>query len=84
MGAKAYASAMELLRNARYQEFKGRLECETLATDNPTVKIVVADASRQQTITHYVGCRGFPRQEVLTQLEDNLDKVFRTRRFTGR
>ena len=84
MSTQAYATAMQLLRDARYPEFIGRHECEIEVTDNPTVKIVVADASRQQTITHYVGCRGFPRQEVLTQLEDNLDKVFRTRRFTGR
>ena len=83
MGAKAYTTATQLLRDARYQEFTGSLDCETWATDNPTVEIVVTDASGQQTITHYRGCRGFPRQEDLTRLEDNLDKVFRTRRFTG-
>jgi hypothetical protein len=83
MDAKAYATATQLLRDARYQEFTGSLVCEIFATDNPTVEIAVADASGQQTITHHRGCRGFARQEDLTSLEDNLDKVFRTRRFTG-
>jgi hypothetical protein len=83
MDAKAYATATQLLRDARYQEFTGSLVCEIFVTDNPTVEIVVADASGKQTITHYRGCRGFARQEDLTSLEDNLDKVFRTRRFTG-
>lgn len=83
MTPKAYATAMRLLNAARYQEFTGRLECKTLVTDNPTVEIVVADDSVRQTINHYIGCRGFPRQGDLTELEDDLDKVFRTRRFTG-
>ena len=81
MDPKVYATAMQLLRDAQYQEFTGDLVCEIWATDNPTVKIVVTDASGQQTISHYMGCQGFSRQEDLTKLEDNLDKVFRTRRF---
>lgn len=83
MTPKAYATAIRLLRDARYQEFTGRLECKILVTDNPTVEIVVADDSGRQTISHHIGCLGFPRQEDLTKLEDDLDKVFRTWRFTG-
>src|SRR5262249_25383187 len=64
-GASTYAAAMRLLREARYQEFTGSLERKIVSTDNPTVAIVVADASSQQTITDYVGCSGFPREEDL-------------------
>lgn len=87
MSAAAYARAMQLLRDARYMEFKDRYgagqECPILATDSPNVEIVVSDAANSKTISHYTGCDGFSRQKDLLQLEDNLDKVFRTRRFTG-
>jgi hypothetical protein len=85
MGAKSYAAAMQILSDARYLEFRDSYsterECEILATDNPTVTIVVSDANGPKTITHYRGCRGFARQEALTQLEDNLDTTLKTRSF---
>ena len=85
MGARTYAAAMELLGDARYLEFKDSYasdsECEVWATDNSTVIIVVEDASSRKKITHYRGCQGFARQDALTQLEENMDKVLRTREF---
>ena len=88
MGARTFAKAMQLLTDSGYLDFKdsyqsGGGECEIFATDNPTVVIVVADPVHPKRITHYLGCTGFARQEVLTELEDNLDTVFKTRRFTG-
>jgi hypothetical protein len=85
MGARTYATAMQLLGDARYLEFKDSYgsdsECQVWATDSATIEIVVKDASGPKTISHYGGCQGFARQEVLTQLEDNMDKVLRTREF---
>jgi hypothetical protein len=83
MGARTYAAAMKLLGDARYLEFKDSYdsECEVMATDNATVMIVVEDASSRKQITHYRGCEGFARQDALTQLEENMDKVLRTRKF---
>jgi hypothetical protein len=87
MDARTFATAMRLLMDSGYLDFKDSYqsgeECEVIATDNPTVAIVVADPVHPKTISHYRGCRGFARQEVLTELEDNLDTVFKTRRFTG-
>jgi hypothetical protein len=87
MGARTFAKAMQLLVDSGYLNFndsyQSRAECEVIATDNPTVVIVVSNTVRPKTITHYRGCRGFARQEVLTELEDNLDAVFETRKFTG-
>ncbi len=87
MDARTFATAMRLLVDSRYLDFKDSYqsgeECEVIATDNPTVSIVVTDAVHPKTISHYRGCRGFDRQDVLTELEDKLDTVFRTRRFTG-
>ena len=87
MGGGAYPAAKQLLGDARYLEFKDSYqsdsECEILETDNSTVTIIVADSLHPKTIAHYRGCRGFARQEALMQLEENLDKVFRTHRFTG-
>jgi hypothetical protein len=88
MGARTFAKAMQLLTDSGYLDFKdsyqsGGGECEIFATDNPTVVIVVADPVHPKRITHYLGCTGFARQEVLTELEDNLDAVFETRKFTG-
>lgn len=83
--ARTYAAAMKLLSDARYLEFKDSYvsdsECEVWATDNPTVTIVVENASSQKKITHYLGCQGFAREDALTQLEGNMDKVLRTREF---
>jgi hypothetical protein len=86
MGARKFAKAMQLLIDSGYLDFKDSYqsgaECEVITTDNPTVVIVVADPVHPKTITHYRGCSGFARQEVLTELEDNLDAVFETRKFT--
>ena len=87
MDVRAFATAMRLLIDSGYLDFKDSYrsgeECEVIATDNPTVSIVVVDPVHPKTISHYRGCRGFARQDVLTELEDNLDTVFKTRRFTG-
>lgn len=87
MSTSAYTTAMQLLNDFRYQEFKDSYQadadCETWATDNPTVSITVADTLHPKTIVHYRGCEGFAGQEALTKLEDDLDEVFRTRRFKG-
>jgi hypothetical protein len=86
MREKAYLAAMQLLRDARYMEFKDNYygdECEIWATDSSTTTIVVADSLHPKTITHYNGCLGFERQEQLSQLEDDLIKVLHIRLFTG-
>jgi len=79
MSATTYSAAMELLREARYLEFKGsyasEAECEVMATYNPMVIITVEDVPSRKKIIHYHGCQGFEGQEALTQLEDNVDKV---------
>jgi hypothetical protein len=85
-GARAYAVALQLLRDARYLDFKddyAQEDCEVFATDNLTVRIVVEDALGSKTITHYRGCEGFPPQDASSSLEESLDKVLGTRRFTG-
>jgi hypothetical protein len=88
MGEGVYTAAMRLLTDARYLEFRDDYgngpECEQgWETDHSTVTIVVTDPAHPKTISHYTGCIGFKRQEALMQLEDNLDEVFKTRRFTG-
>ena len=88
IGAKTFAKAMQLLIDSRYLDFKDSYEsgeeCEIIETDSPTVVLVVAGTGHPKTITHPLGCVGFDRQEVLTELENNLDAVFETRKFTGR
>lgn len=88
MDPSAYTAAMQRLKAARYLEFKDGYpledndkNCEIMATDNPSVRVVVATASRPKTIYHYLGCEGFARQQTLIQLENSLDEVFQTARF---
>ena len=87
MNARAYVDAMQLLKDTHYLQFKDSYateqECEIFTTDRPGVQIVVADISRPKTIYHYLGCEGFAERTALTQLENDLDKVMKTRRFTG-
>ena len=81
-----YVAAMQLLNDAHYGDFKdqyaGGQACEVLATDNLSVEIVVADAVHRKTIDHYLGCEVFPERAAFIQLEDHLDAVLKTRRFT--
>lgn len=87
MAATTYSSALKLLRDARYLDFKDSYEagatCEDWATDGPTVTLEVTDPSGPKTIVHCLGCRGFTGQAALIELEQNLARVFRTGRFTG-
>jgi hypothetical protein len=84
MDVRTFTKAMQLLVEAEYLDFNDSYqgdECEVYVTDNSTVVIVVADSVHPKTIAHYRGCRGFAREEVLTELEDDLDAVFETRKF---
>ena len=85
MDTGTFAAAKELLHSARYLEFNDSYEggsaCEIWQTDNQTVKIEVVDATTSKSITHYLGCKGFARQEELTRLEERMDEIFRTRKF---
>ena len=85
MDAGTYAAAKKLLLAAQYLEFNDSYQdgnaCEIWQTDNQTVKIEVADAIGSKTIAHYLGCKGFARQEDLARLEEGLDKIFGTHRF---
>jgi hypothetical protein len=87
MSEKAYLAAMQLLRDARYLEFKddydGDDDCKIWATDGWGTTIAVADALHSKTIRHYSGCEGFEGQERLSQLEDDLIKILHIRVFSG-
>jgi hypothetical protein len=63
MRARTYAAAVQLVSDAaRHLELKdgdaSESECKTFATDNPSVVIVVRDASGLKRIDHYLGCHG--------------------------
>jgi hypothetical protein len=87
MNLQIYGAARRLLNDAHYLEFKDRYateaDCEVIATDHPSVDIVVAEAAQSKSIVHYLGCEGFAEQAALIQLENDLDTVLQTRRFTG-
>jgi hypothetical protein len=88
MPSARHAAAMRLLTDARYLDFQesyeGDADCLTWITDSPTVRIEIVGTANAKTITHYLGCKGFHREQELTRLEEELDKLFETRKYIYR
>jgi hypothetical protein len=85
VSADAYRRALQLTSEARIEEFRGKYEggadCATWTTDQQTVVISVRNSSGAKTITHYLGCEGFSRQEDLLQLESGLERAMHVQDF---
>jgi hypothetical protein len=86
MTADAYRLALQLTSEARFEEFRGNYEggadCATWTTDQQIVVISLRNSSGMKTVTHYLGCEGFSRQEDLLQLEDALERAMSIGKFT--
>ena len=86
MTADAYRLALHLTSEARIEEFRdnyeGGADCATWTTDQQTVVIGLRNSSGTKTITHYLGCEGFSRQENLLQLESALERAMNIGKFT--
>jgi hypothetical protein len=67
----------ERLRYAHYS-FRPRRHTSTGCASS---LLKEANYLESKTIKHFSGCEGFPRQEILTKLEEDLEKMFKTRRF---
>lgn len=56
--------------------------CPQIWTDHPTAVTSLNWKGKKKTITHYHGCRGSSVLEQLTALEDEIDQVVKTERWT--
>jgi len=81
----AYRQAMHLVAAADFESFKDNYEtgpdCSTWTTDQQTVVVSVRNGSTGKTVRHYLGCEGFPRQDDLLHLENELEKVMHINDF---
>ncbi len=60
--------------------------CEMIMTDQPSVKITVADAAGSKTVDFYYGCQGAAADAVktkLNQLAKTIDEQLDTARWIG-
>jgi hypothetical protein len=61
--------------------------CENVMTDQPGIKITVADASGSKTVDFYLGCNGAAADAVrprITQLANSIDRELDTARWIGK
>jgi Domain of unknown function (DUF6438) len=65
---------------ARY--VPGDSACGRVATDMPSATLTVGGAGGVRTVQHYHGCSDAP--EALGRLEDRIDEVTNSARWTGR
>jgi hypothetical protein len=87
MSPKDFSSALLALDRAGYLDLKNRYsggdDCEIWATDNSSMLIEVIRPNGNKTIDHYLGCRVFPDEQRLKELEANLEKIFQLGKFVG-
>ena len=60
--------------------------CEMVMTDQPGIKITVADASGSRSVDFYLGCTGAAAEAVrprIEQLANRIDQQLGTRRWIG-
>lgn len=55
--------------------------CPQSSTDYPSAITSLNLNGKEKTVHHYLGCRGLPILDQLTQLEDKIDEVVKTKRW---
>jgi Domain of unknown function (DUF6438) len=85
-GRETHLSSAELeaLRGAfRRSDFLGmKYRCGDAHTDDSTARVFFTDAGKARLINHDHGCDDVPAG--LTELEDEIDRIAGTERWTGR
>jgi hypothetical protein len=57
--------------------------CTSIATDNPSVEIVVARGEIKNSVFYYYGCSGVPVAAQIISLANTIDEVTRTKQWIG-
>jgi hypothetical protein len=57
--------------------------CTSIATDHPSVEIVVARGEMKKSVYYYYGCSGVPIAAQIIALANTIDDVTRTKQWIG-
>lgn len=66
---------LEFIDEINYMQIPSDPECESWATDMPSVFLTIETGGERNSITHYKGCRGFEHEEELSSLEAAIDSL---------
>lgn len=74
---------LELIKEIDFMRIPSDPDCESWATDHPSVFLTIEIGDERNGITHYKGCRGFAHEEELYKLEVAIDSLSGAERWIG-
>ena len=76
-----FAQVKKYLQKAKYKKYatfysiENESNCKSLALDAPIKTIRFVKKGSSKAIKHDLGCRGFPREDVLRELQKNIEAI---------
>lgn len=81
MSQKNLKQLIQEIHNSQFMEMPSNPECESRMTDHPSVFITVEIEDERNSLTHYLGCKGFEHEEELYKLEAAIDSLAETNKW---
>jgi len=84
-----FTRLIQVLDEANFNAFQKQYgwgeenNCKSIRTDNPSISIKFQYAGTIKSIDHYLGCRGFPREQELKQLEKKIEEIIGIKQYIG-
>jgi hypothetical protein len=74
---------VQKIRESHFMDLPSNPECESRYTDHSSVFLTITLDDERNSITHYLGCKGFQYEEELYDLEEAIDSLANTQQWIG-
>ena len=87
-GKALFEQALGILKKYQFQQFHATYAghkgdgCKAFTTDSPSHEITLQQDGETKSVLHNLGCRGFPREAELKDLEQALYDLMGIRAYT--
>lgn len=66
---------VQKIRDSNFMDIPSNPDCETRYTDHSSVFLTIEVDDKRNSITHYLGCKGFQYENELYKLEEAIDSL---------
>lgn len=75
MSQENLEALVQKIRESHFMDIPSSPDCETRYTDHPSVFLTIELDDERNSITHYLGCKGFQYEDELYELEEAIDSL---------
>jgi hypothetical protein len=81
MSQENLEALVQKIRDSHFMDIPSSPDCETRYTDHPSVFLTIELDDERNSITHYLGCKGFQYEDELYELEEAIDSLSGAKRW---